>query len=253
MTWYDANYKRRQHVTVLAFGGAGSKIAVDVTIAFPDDWAGFWDNIRSDFKDVIPVDAFGNLLEFQRTSANYNNKTLTIKVKGLSAFDDAATSIFIYYGNPNETVDHSASLTFPNSPKLGRILLSAPHSRIVSPKVSGDLTANPLQTFTKATFEEIHVFFKISSEIAKRIESYNNRNSLEEIEYFYISALNSSGSEVSSLYTETETRIGNGFIRATFKGGTNNTTYAIVIKYITTLGQKLESRALLRVTDTLPD
>jgi len=253
MTWYDANYKRRQHVTVLAFGGQGSKIAVDVTISIPAEWSGFWDNIRSDFKDVIPVNAYNNKLQFERTSANYNNRLLTLKIQGLSAFDDAATSIFIYYGNPNETVDHSASLTFPNVGKIGYILLSAPHSRIVSPKVSGDLTANPLQTFTKATFEQIHVFFKISSEIATRIESYNNRNSLEEIDYFYIGVLNSQGLDVSSMYTETDTRIGNGFIRATFKGGTNNTTYAIVIKYITTLGQKLESRALLRVTDTLPD
>ena len=253
MSWYDADYKRRQAVTVLAFGGTGVQATVDVDIEVPSDWDGFWDNIRSDFKDVVVTDNKGNLLDFKRENANYANRELSLHVNDLTiSHDNSANVVFIYFFYPDETTDHSTTFTI-SSPKAGKIILSAPHSRLVAAKSSTNISQQPLQTFTKASSEEIHVFFRISSELATRIESYNDRSNQEEIDYFYIKSLDSSGTNADSRYDQTQLRIGNGFIRATFKGGDDDTTYAMLLTYETTLKQVLESRALLFVNDVLPD
>ena len=55
MTWYDANYKPRQPVAIDALAGDGSVQTKDVTLTIPKSWDVFWDNIRSDLFDVVPV------------------------------------------------------------------------------------------------------------------------------------------------------------------------------------------------------
>ena len=158
--------------------------------------------------------------------------------------------VFVYFAHPDETTDRSSSFT-ATSPKAGKMMLSAPHSRVVSAKSSSNITQQPLQTFTKASGEEIHVFFRISSELATRIENYNNRNSEEEVDYFYIRSLDSSGTNDATRYVQDDLKIGAGFIRALFKGGLD-ASYAIVLTYETTLKQVIESRAFLDVNDQLP-
>ena len=57
MTWYSESYKQRQPVAVDASStGSGAVTPVDITIEIPPDWDLFWENIRSDFFDVVVVD-----------------------------------------------------------------------------------------------------------------------------------------------------------------------------------------------------
>ena len=253
MTWWNEDYRRRQIVAINAFGGTGTTATIDVEIQIPSDWDGFWDNIRSDFKDVVLTNNLGEQVTFQRSTADYANRNLVLQIDNLSINnDDAMNSCFLYFSYPDEATDHSSSFT-ATSPKAGKVLLSAPHSRVVSAKSSSNVTQQPLQTFSKSSSEELHVFFRFSSELANRIESYNNRTDEEAIDFLIVESLNSAGVNDTGRYDQDETYFGNGFVRATYKGGSDGTTYAILIRYQTTLKQVIESRAFLFVKDQLPD
>lgn len=253
MTWYNAEYRRRQIVGIDATGGTGVSGTIDVEFQVPQDWDEFWNNIRSDFKDVVVTDSEGNLANFARKAgANYSTRTLTLQIDALSIKnDDSFCVAYVYYFQPNETTDHSTSVTI-DSPKLGHIMLSAPHSRVVSQPASQSALDAPVQSFIKASTDEVHVFFLINRNFAKRLSPYNERNDQEGIEYVDVKSYDSNGTDSSARYDIRDTRIGNGFVRASFKAGDSGSDYAIAIQIYTTLGQLLEMRAILRVIDLLP-
>lgn len=253
MTWYDADYRRRQIVALDCTGGTGTTATIDAEIKVPSDWDDFWQNIQSDFDDVVVTDLNGELVNFARkVGASYANRELTLQVDGLSIKNDDSIQVcYIYFYNPDETTDHSTSVTI-TSPKTGHVMLSAPHSRVVTAQQSSSAIDAPLQSFIKASAEEIHVFWILGKVLAKRLTPYNERNDEEGIEHVQVYSYDSSGTNSTERYEVRETRIGNGFIRTTFKGGSDGSDYAMAIQVKTTLGQVLESRAILRVIDVLP-
>jgi hypothetical protein len=253
MTWYNADYRRRQIVGVNTFGGTGVSATIDIEIDIPPDWDDFWDNIRSDFKDVVVTDTTGEIVNFARKAgADYANRVLTLQVDGYQIKNDDSLSIcYVYFFEPNETTDHSTSVTI-TSPKAGYILLSAPHSRVVSARDSQSALDQPVQSFIKSESDEVHVFWIITSQLAKRLTPYNERNDQEGVEYVTIHSYDNTGTDSATRFQPQETRAGNGFIRATYRAGSSGQDYAIAINVITTLGQSLENRAILRVIDLLP-
>jgi len=253
MTWYNEEYRRRQIVGINTFGGSGSTATIDAEIQVPSDWDDFWTNIRSDFKDVVVTNSQGEKISFARKAgANFSTRTLTLQVDNLPIkHDDSLSICYIYFYYPEETTDSSESVTI-SSAKDGFVLLSAPHSRIVNVRDSQAALDTPVQSFIKASADEVHVFWLINSQFAKRLTPYNERNDQESIEYITIHSYDSSGTDAIERYTESETRVGNGFVRVTYKAGSSGTSYAIAIQVKTTLGQILENRAILRVIDLLP-
>jgi len=253
MTWYNADYRRRQIVGINSFGGTGIGATIDIEIDIPRDWDDFWDNIRSDFKDVVVTDTTGELVSFARKAgADYANRVLTLQIDGYKIkHDDSLSICYVYFYEPNETTDHSTSVTI-SLPKDGYILLSAPHSRVVNARDSQSALDQPVQSFIKSESDEVHVFWIVTSQLAKRLTPYNERNDQEGIEYVTIHSYDDSGVDSSTRFQAQETRAGNGFIRATYRAGSNGFNYAIAINIITTLGQSLENRAILRVIDLLP-
>jgi len=253
MTWYNADYRRRQIVGINSFGGTGVGATIDIEIDIPRDWDDFWDNIRSDFKDVVVTDTTGELVSFARKAgADYANRVLTLQVDGYQIkHDDSLSICYVYFYEPNETTDHSSVVTI-STPKDGYILLSAPHSRVVNARDSQSALDQPVQSFIKSESDEVHVFWIVTSQLAKRLTPYNERNDQEGIEYVTIHSYDDSGVDSSTRFQAQETRAGNGFIRATYRAGSSGSNYAIAINIITTLGQSLENRAILRVIDLLP-
>lgn len=253
MTWFKEEYRRRQIIGIDATGGTGISADIDVEVEIPRDWDEFWENIRSDFKDVVVSTSTGEEIGFARKSgANYSTRTLTLQIDRLSIKNDDSFAVaYIYYFNPNEDTDHSTVVTI-DSPKTGHILLSAPHSRVVSQPASQSALDAPVQSFIKASTDEVHVFFLVNRNFAKRLSPYNERNDQEGIDYVDVKSYDSNGTDSSARYDITDTRIGNGFVRASFKAGDSGSDYAIAIQIYTTLGQLLEMRAILRVIDLLP-
>jgi len=253
MTWWNKNYRRRQAITIDSTGGGGSPATVDFEVAIPPDWDGFWDNVRSDLYDIVVTDAKGNLSKFSRKAgANYSARRLTLQVDLFSIDNSATVNVaFVYFAYADESTDRSVGTTIV-SPLDAYILLSAPHSRIVTINNSENAIEVPAQSFIKGEQEEIHVFFIFSRYLANRIEDYNEHADEESIKYVTIWSLDSTNTNDTNRYTLADTRFGNGFVRATFKGGTGGTDYAIVCRFYTTLSQILEARAILRVKDLLP-
>lgn len=252
MTWYNEEYRRRQIVGIDVFGGTGTTATIDVTIKVPTDWDDFWDNIRSDFKDVVVTDSQGRLVDFSRRDANYSNRSLILEIDGLQIKNDDAMNVaYIYFFYPDETVDSSTSTTIASA-KTGHVLLSAPHSRVVQTRNAQSALDAPIQSFVKGSGDEVHVFWIVGNTFAKRLSPYNERNDEEGIEFVKIANYDSSGTDASARYTESETRLGNGFVRATYKAGDSGSDYAVAVEIKTTLGQVIENRAILRVIDLLP-
>ena len=97
MTWYNAEYRRRQIVGIDATGGTGVSGTIDVEFQVPQDWDEFWNNIRSDFKDVVVTDSEGNLANFARKAgANYSTRTLTLQIDALSIKNDDSFLCCLY-------------------------------------------------------------------------------------------------------------------------------------------------------------
>jgi len=253
MTWYNDEYRQRQIVGVNAFGGSGVPATIDAEIEIPPEWDTFWQSIRSDFKDVVVTNSKGKKISFARkTGANYSTRTLILQVDGLSIQNDNSLQIlYVYFNNPDETTDSSEAVTI-TSPKTGYITLSRPHSRIVSSRTSQNATDTPIQSFVKGSNDEIHVFFAITSSLAKRITPYNDRDDEEAVDYVQVFSYDDSGTNSSERYVQNDTRVGAGYIRASYKGGTDGDSYAIAVRMETTLGQNIETRAILRVIDLLP-
>ncbi len=131
-------------------------------------------------------------------------------------------------------------------------MLSAPHSRVVNQSASQSSLDSPVQSCVKGSDEKVHVYFLINQNFANRISPYNERNDEEGIEYVQVFSYDSNGANDTTRYIAGHTMFGNGFVRATFRGGTSGTDYAIGIQFKTTLNQLIEMRAILRVIDLLP-
>ena len=254
MSWFNKNYKRRQIVGVSIFGGAGTVGSYDVEIDIPTDWDAFWDNVRSDLLDIVPCDPFGNVLTFQRTGASYANRTLKIEIDNFaSPHNNSLNAIFIYFDYASESSDRSGSFT-ASSPKKGYILLERPHSKIVAPSLGNNAADIPVTSFFKAVADEINVYFIDQGYFGSRLETYNDRLFLEEMNYATAEAYLSNGSVSTSLMPDDDyMRFGNGFVRCRFKAGADGTDYAIVVQITTTELQKIDTRAIMRVKNLLPN
>ena len=116
MTWYDSNYKQRQPIAVDALAGDGSVATKDITITIPKTWDLFWDNIRSDFFDIVPVNVDGDLLSFERAAgANLSTRTLVINIDDVSVKTQAINFIYLYFQNPDQSSDPSSSVTIASA------------------------------------------------------------------------------------------------------------------------------------------
>ena len=204
-------------------------------------------------KDIVVTDPSGNLLVFaHKAGANYSTRTLILQVDGYaSSHDDSMNALWVYFANPDETTDHTSSVTI-SSAKTGYITLEAPYSRVVPSRGGQSATDAPITSFSKAQSDEIDVFFMTSGLLGRRLENYNNRDFLEAIDYVEIFSYDSSGSDASARYDADETRLGNNFIRARYKAGDNGSDYAVTIKLVSTEKQTIESRGILRVKNLLP-
>jgi len=253
MTWYDTGFKQRQAVAIDAVGTVGDvKAARDITIAIPSDWDLFWDNIRSDFFDVIVVDPFGNLLNFSRAAgANYANRVLTLEVDAYNTKGQSVVQVFVYYQNPTQSSDLAVATTIASA-LSGHIELSRPTALTVSQPLLRPPTTVPQTAFVKASTDEIDVYFAVDNLLGGRAAKYNGRLLYEGIDYINVFSLDSSGTNDTNRYTEGESRFIGGYVRVRTKGGSANTDYALVCRIVTTETQQIDIRCLIQVRDQLP-
>lgn len=254
MTWYDKNYKKRQMIGVNVFGGSGSSATIDIEVEIPKDWDTFWDEIKSDMKDVVVTDPLGALMKFaHKSGADYATRTLVLQVDDYeSNHDNSMNALWVYYGNPDETTDHTSTVSI-SSAKNGYILLERPYARVVAARGGQSATDAPITSFNKSSVDAVDVFFLTNGFLGKRLENYNERDGFEAIDYVQVFSYDSSGTNSNARYDVDDTRLGNNFVRARYKAGDNGSDYAVAIEIFTTEKQVIQSRALLRVKNLLPE
>ena len=187
MTLYSESYKQRQPVAVDASStGSGAVTPVDITIEIPPDWDLFWENIRSDFFDVVVVDNEGQLLTFDRAAgASYANRTLTLEVNAYRLTTQTVALIYVYFQNPSESSDLATTFT-PSSALTGYIDLSRPTGLLVTQPLQRPPSSEPQTSFVKASTDQIDIYFAVSNLFGLRASSYNSRFGMEGLEHVVI-------------------------------------------------------------------
>jgi len=253
MTWYDPNWKQRQAIAIDATGTADSTVtARDSEVSIPADWDLFWDNIRSDFYDVIVVDPRGQLLNFSRAvGADYANRVLTLEIDGYATKGQSVVQIYVYFGNPDQSSDLAVSTTITGALNAF-VELARPTAFLVSQPLLRPAVSAPQVAFVKATTDEIDVYFAVNNLFGDRSAKYNNRLLYEGIDYVNVLSLDSSGTNDTGRYDEGQTRFIAGHVRVRAKGGSDNTDYALVCRIYTTETQQIDIRCLIQVRDQLP-
>jgi len=255
MTWYNESWKQRQPVAVdISATGSGSISPLDITIAIPPDWDLFWENIRSDFFDVIVVGTQGELLTFDRAAgANYANRVLELEVDNYPMTTQTVSLVYIYFQNPSQSSDLATPFTpAPSSTVIGYIDLSRPTGLLVSQPLQRPPSTEPQTSFVKSTTDEIDIYFAVSNLFNLRASSYNSRFSMEGIEHVVVQSLDASGSNDNARFDATKTRFIDGFVKIRAKAGANNTDYALVCRLTTTETQQIDIRCLIQTRDQLP-
>ena len=250
--WYNTNWKMRWPVAISNLGGGGGTGNVDVEIPIPSDWDDFWSNCNSNMFDVVPVDRFGNLIPFQRKAGStYATKTLTLQLDNVPVNSlDANLLCYIYWFNTSAT-DQATPFAI-GSIKAGNIFLGMPTGRIVQSLPSRATSEAPQTSFSKATNEEVDVWFSTKGLLSKRGSTYNQRDGFEDVDFVQIRSLDSSGVDDAGRYDEMETRFLPGWIKVRSKGGSNNTDYTLECKIVTTTSQIISLRTMIKVRDLLP-
>ena len=252
MTWYDANYKQRQPVAIDATVGDGSVQTKDVTLTIPKTWDIFWDNIRSDMFDVVPVDVDGNLLSFERASgANLATRTLVINLDGHSVKTQTINFIYLYFQNPDQSSDPSSTVTIASAIDA-YIDISQAGGFVVRQPLNRPATQQPLQAIVKSTDDVLDVYFSTAGLFRSMTSPYAQRVDYEGISYVTVQSLDSSGTDSSARYTLVDTRFIDGFVKARTKAGSDGTDYAFMITITTTTDQVIDIRCLVQVRNQLP-
>lgn len=252
MTWYDDDWKQRQAIAIDASAtGDGTVLPRDIEIDIPADWDLFWDNIRSDFYDVIAADGEGNLLTFDRSGADYANRTLTLEINAYRLTTLTISFIYVYFQNPDQSSDLATTFT-PSSAIDGYVDLSRPSGLLVSQPLQRPPATEPQTAFVKASTDEIDVYFAVSNLFNVRANPYNLRLGFEGIDYVLVQSLDSSGTNDTGRYDITKTRFIDGFVKVRAIGGSDGTDYALVCRVVTTETQQIDIRCLIQVRDQLP-
>lgn len=250
MTWYDSNYKRRMPIAIDGSAHTGSTAQVSFNV--PSDWDDFWDNIRTDGKDIVVTDKLGNKALFEKGYV-YSTRSLSINVHGFSTPDENSTHLmWLYWDYSEETVDHEVTVTIVSALN-GYIYLGAPYGRIVSGLDSTNfLTTVPTSIFSKDPDEEIDIWYPYSQLLSQRSLPYNEKVDYKAIRSSKVEVLDSSGVNQTSLFDSTDTRYINGWVRIRIKAGTTDTDYVVRLIIQTSDDEVYIQPALLQVRKILP-
>ena len=257
MTWYNSNWKSRWPVTVNVLGGAETSGAEDVEFSVPADFDDFWENIRAEGFDIIVADGLGNLLTFQIQAASFSktNRVCTIDLDNVTFGNRNSISVvWLYWNNPDQASSLGSSFS-PSSVKTGKIHLNAPSLRVVGDPIPRSGTRTPSAVFQKTPTDDVYIWFRVSSLLAKRLQPYNGKLDFEAIQYVQMFSYDSAGSTHTDRLREELTVIIPGWVGVCVAEGTNNADYTvnlIVQTHGTNFNQKLSLNATLQTRNLFP-
>jgi len=250
MTWYKQNFKRRMPIAIDTSLVSSGSAQFEITI--PTYWDDFWDNVRSDGFDVHMVDQNGLILTFQRVSWNTTTKLGLFRANyGTVKAANVIHSTFVYWDASDESSDSSSTVA-SSSPVNGRVYLGAPFGNIVNLQSRSGLSTVPTTIFQKDPDEVVDVWFPISQLLAPSQLPINERLAFLFVNYINMQVLDSSGANQTGMYSLTNVRIINGWVKLRVSAGSDNADYVIRLILQDTNTQTFVLSNLLQVRKLLP-
>lgn len=101
---------------------------------------------------------------------------------------------------------------------------------------------------TKASAEQVWVWFDFSPVLHRRVEGYNSDKGFEELADVTLVDVQLAAASQAAMIDATLTRfVEGGIVRMLVKAGASGTDYTAICRVTTTYGQTLEGRALIKV------
>lgn len=251
MSWFNKDFKRRLPL-VIDTSTTSKGPPIEFSFGVPEDYDDFWDNVRTDGFDVVLTDKNGEAFTFNRFTWNTTTRESLFRVAGFNVSEgNVMHVIFIYWDNPDQSVDLSSTVT-TTSPKTTFAYLGAPFGNVVNFQTRSGLSSVPTTIFQKDPDEKIDIWFPVSQLLAPRSLPYNERLDFKGIDYINVNVLDSSDANQTAMYALSETRIIAGWVRARVQAGTADTDYVVRLKVFTSDSEVFILSCLLQVRKLLP-
>lgn len=252
MSWRDSGDKFRIPITVDSTAGAGG---IDVTATIPPTLDAFWSYVASAGADVRLTDADGyTLLTFQLGAGfSIATRTGTVEVDNWTSPAAQMCLLWLYWGSGSTSLAGSFVAAAPKTGYIdGSDPSTNPHRVVAVVERPGD--NRPRARVAKKAAEEILVDWDLRGVLMGRLDTYAGRKLDEEITYASYAVLDSGGSAVAGMITQTSLRfIADGWIRTLVKAGTAGNDYTIALTVVTVnaggQSRTLVFRAGLQVRD----
>ncbi len=249
MSWYDSDFSHRAAICIDNHGGSNP---CDVNIVIPEEWPEFWDVVLASGNDVYVTKADGvSLATFKLDSWDHANNAGNIHIDNYQASSTAAAlNMWVYWGKAGASSAQTA-FTISGSAQTGYIEVTTPgsgSSPVVPCRPEAPGATNPRSEISKASTEDIHLWWDLSKVLAKRRIPYNKSRDAETVDNVRYS-VQASGSAVGAMSDNTSIRQVGDFVRTTIKGGSSGTNYVAILTVITDAGRVLDFRCTIRVQD----
>ena len=226
MSWFNSDYKYRAAISIDNHGGTNS---IEVTVTIPTDWPQFWDVVLSSGNDAVVTLKDG----------------VTVSTFKLSAWDYAANTGKAGASSLQTAFSHTTT------PRDGYIEVATPgtgSSPVVTCRPESPGATTPRSEISKASTEDIFLWWDVSKALARRRIPYNNSRAAENIDNArYL--VQRAGSTVAAMSDNASIRQVGNKIRTTIKGGTSGQNSVAILTIVTDAGRVLDFRCAIRVGD----
>lgn len=244
MSWIDANIPRRAPIVVPVSSGSATQVKLDI----PAVWPEFWDSVQSDRSDIriTLADGVTKVANWQATTWTYASKSGVIHIASLTPpVSSGAFILWIYWGAAGQTT--SEGTVVPSAPIDGYVWPGGPDGVILSSSPNTPGSTSLEQLVAKTTTEELAAWFQMP-QMAQREIPFGGSLAFEELESVSYTVDDVSTAQ-SGMVDSTKVRALSNAVRFWIKAGSTGEDYTINPVFTTTLGRKVNPRALLRVAN----
>lgn len=225
--------------------------AIQATLVVPADWDAFWTTVQSTGADIRVTAADGSTartVELIGWSASTRSATL----RWTDTAEAAGMLVRWLYWGQSEAVATHAPVT-ESSPRTARVCLEAPTSALVVRPEALDATL-PRATVAKATGERIRVWLDWDALLARRAAPYAASLRLAEVAGVTLLDATDGGESAAGIVVPSATVVvGDAFVGIDLEGGTDGSTYLVLVRILTSDSHTLECRLRLIVRDVVED
>ncbi len=237
MSWYDADFKRREAVTV--YNSAGTD-PCDVSFTIPPDWDEFWTTIDTAGAELRVTDADGyTLVDYDVDDGSGGafdkpNRAGRIRVDALNVSGDIAVYLLWLYWDATGAADASVAVTITSSIPA-YVDLSEPIDRLLAAAPPRPGALEPTDRVGKSAAERLSVWVDLTDTLEPRRAPFAESSRHEEPWLASPAAYDDGGVLDASIvdlaecrFVEAQRRNGRRiYVRVAVEGGTSGEVFTV--------------------------